>query len=115
MARCSNCYVVLYGDYGEDGTWDTFVRAGTLDDESKKTVRPDAHIFTSTKMDWVDLTGEEERGVPVLEGRYRMRDVWRKDAVERYDAMTKQRNETKQADEGVDWRIEKSKMLNTCS
>jgi hypothetical protein len=102
MARCPNCYVVLYGDYGEDGTWTTFVRAGTLDDESKKTVKPNVHIFTSTKMDWVDLTSEKERGIRIMEGSYRRSQVWRKDALERYDVLIQKINEAKQVDEGAD-------------
>jgi hypothetical protein len=89
MARCPNCYVVLYSDYGGDATWTTFVRVGTLDDESKKTVRPDAHIFTSTKLDWVDLTSEMERGVPILAGKYQRSEVWRKGANERFDLLKK--------------------------
>jgi hypothetical protein len=102
MARCPNCYVVLYGDYGEDGTWTTFVRVGTLDDESKKSVKPTAHIFTSTKMDWVDLTSEKEKSVPVYEGSYRRINVWRKEALDRYDALLQKINEAKQAEGGPD-------------
>ena len=74
------------------------MRAGTLDDESKKTVKPDVHIFTSTKMDWVDLTSEKERGVPVMEESYRWSQVWRRDAIERLQKM----KEAKQADAGTD-------------
>lgn len=87
MARCPNCYVVLYSDYGGDGTWTTFVRAGTLDDESKSKVKPDVHIYTSTKMDWVDLSSEKERGIPIMEKSYRRKQLWRKEANERFDAL----------------------------
>jgi len=102
VARCPNCYVVLYGDYGGDGTWTTFVRAGTLDDQSKKTVKPDIHVFTSTKMDWVDLTSEKERGVPVIEeGDYQRSQVWRKDALEKFYLLKHKMDGAKKAeDEG---------------
>ena len=100
MARCPFCYVVLYSDYGGDGTWTTFVRVGTLDDESKKTVKPDAHIFTSTKLDWVDLTSEKERGVPIMEQRYRRSQVWRKDANERFDVLKQKMDAAKKAGDG---------------
>jgi hypothetical protein len=106
MARCPNCFVVLYSDYGEDGTWDTFVRAGTLDAESKKSIKPDVHIFTSTKLDWVDLTSEKERGIPILEGSYRRAQVWRKDALERYNVL--KQNKAKKAEGGADWRIKRT-------
>lgn len=86
VARCPNCQIALYSDYGGDGTWMAFVSTGTLDDESK-TVKPDAHIFTTTKMDWLDLTSEKERGVPVMEGYYQRSQVWRKDALERFDLL----------------------------
>ena len=78
------------------------MRAGTLDDESKKTVKPNVHIFTSTKMDWVDLTSEKERGIPIMEGSYRWSHVWRKDALQRYDVLLQKINEAKQVDEGAD-------------
>jgi hypothetical protein len=88
MARCPECRIVLYSDYGGDGTLTTFVRAGTLDDEGKKTVKPEIHIYTETKLDWIDLTAEKERGVPVLlDGNYRPSEVWRKDALERFDVL----------------------------
>jgi hypothetical protein len=102
IARCPNCYVVLYSDYGGDGTWTTYVRVGTLDDESKKTVKPDIHIFTSTKMDWIDLTSEKERGVPIMEEFYKWSQVWRKDALGRLDVLKQKMNEAKRAEEGAD-------------
>lgn len=86
------------------------MRAGTLDDESKKTVKPDIHIFTSTKMDWVDLTSEKERGVPVMKESYRWRKVWRKDAIERYDVLKQKIDKAKKAEEGADKGNEESKI-----
>lgn len=78
------------------------MRVGTLDDESKKTVKPDVHIFTSTKMDWVDLTSEKERGVPVMKESYKWRQVWRKDALERYDVLKRKIDAANEAEEGAD-------------
>ncbi|RAO74118.1 uncharacterized protein BHQ10_010130 [Talaromyces amestolkiae] len=86
-ARCPKCYVVIACDYGDDFTWTTFVKVGTLDDESRKKVRPDVHIHTSSKMDWVDLSSEKERGIPVLEAGYKAVQVWRKDALERFELL----------------------------
>ncbi|KAF2867120.1 Mss4-like protein [Massariosphaeria phaeospora] len=95
-ARCPDCYVVLYSDYGGDGTWKVFVRVGTLDD---KTIRPDVHIFTSTKLDWLDLTSEKEKGVPVFEGFYQRSRVWRKFALERFDVLKQKMDEVPKGEE----------------
>ena len=75
----------------------TFVKAGTLDDESKKSVRPTGHIFTSTKLDWIDLTGERERGVPVVQERYKRREVWSDEANARYDVLLRKEAAAKKA------------------
>ena len=76
------------------------MKAGTLDDEGKKRVKPDVQIYTSTKMDWVDLSGEKERGVPVLEEYYRRDKVWRKDALERMEVLERKIGEAKKAEQG---------------
>ncbi|KAF2126882.1 hypothetical protein P153DRAFT_368910 [Dothidotthia symphoricarpi CBS 119687] len=99
MARCPNCFVLLFSGYGGDGMWSTFVKVGTLDDESRERVRPDVHIFTSTKLSWVDLTSEKERGVPVMEEYYERSKVWRKDALERSEVLKQKREGAKKAEE----------------
>ena len=98
IARCPKCYVVLYSDYGGDGTWTTFVRAGTLDDESRKKVKPEAHIYTATKMDWVDLTSEKNNGIPVLEEGYKSKAVWREDAKERWKVLKQKMDAAKETE-----------------
>ena len=50
---------------------------------SRQRVKPDVHIFTSTRVDWVDLSKEVERGVPVCEEYYVKEDVWSKESLER--------------------------------
>jgi hypothetical protein len=60
-----------------------FVKAGTLDDASRQQVKPDVHIFTDTKLDWVDLDAEKKRGVAVCEGFYKHEDVWSEESLER--------------------------------
>jgi DNA phosphorothioation-dependent restriction protein DptG len=86
------------------------VRAGTLDDEIKKTVKPDVHIFTSAKMDWVHLTSEKERVVPVMEEYYHRTQVWRKDALERFDVLEQKIDAADKAEEGADKGKEESKI-----
>lgn len=50
-------------------------------------------------MDWVDLSSEKERGVPIMEGNCRIVEVWRKDALERYNAMKEKNEGSKEAEE----------------
>ncbi|KAF2830059.1 hypothetical protein CC86DRAFT_269563, partial [Ophiobolus disseminans] len=66
------------------------VKVGTLDDEGKKRVRPDVHIYTSTKMEWVELGGERARGARVFEEYYDKREVWSRESLERWDVLLKQ-------------------------
>lgn len=87
------------------------MRAGTLDDKSKKRVKPDIHIFTSTKMDWVDLTSEKERGVPIIEeGDYQRSQVWRKDALERFDVLKQKMTGAKEVGDEADKGKEENKI-----
>ncbi|KAF2014002.1 hypothetical protein BU24DRAFT_425007 [Aaosphaeria arxii CBS 175.79] len=98
MARCPNCYVVVYSDYSGSGKWRLFVRVGTLDNESKQVVKPDVHIFTSTKLDWVDLTGEKERGIQVCENYYERDQVWRKESLDRFEILKRKMDAAKQGE-----------------
>src|SRR5947209_7525031 len=50
--RCPVCYVALWSHYG-GRKYAAFVRAGTLDKPNP--IRPDAHIFTRSKLPWVSL------------------------------------------------------------
>ena len=97
MARCPACSTALFRDYDGDGTIMTYVKAGTLDDESRSSIRPTGHIFTSTKVKWVDLTGERERGVPVVRERYERRGVWSEEANARYDVLLRKEAAAKKA------------------
>jgi hypothetical protein len=96
MFCCPVCSVCVCSDFGGNGEWTTFVRVGTMNDEGKERVKPDCHIFTSTKLDWVDLTKERERGLPILEGRYVRANIWPKESNERFDALMKKMNAAKQ-------------------
>lgn len=87
FARCPTCFTVIYSHYDGDGTTVKFVRVGTLDDKSKNRVRPTAHIFTSTKVPWIDLEKERERGIPIFGERYKRIEVWTREANERFDAL----------------------------
>ena len=52
--RCPDCQTALWSDYGRRG-WVYFVRVGTLD--APHAIFPDAHIFTRSKVPWINLSG----------------------------------------------------------
>lgn len=88
VGRCPVCSDGLFKYYG-DNRHVTFVKAGTLDDESFTRVMEGnkVHIFTGTKPEWVDLTAEREKGVGVYENYYDREEVWSADALERRKKM----------------------------
>jgi hypothetical protein len=88
VAYCPNpnCNVDLYAYYGANKAT-VYVKTGVLDDQSKMRVKPDVHIFTDTKVEWVDLKSEIEKGVPVCEEFYDPADVWSKGSLERLEKL----------------------------
>jgi hypothetical protein len=54
ISRCPRCRIALWSNYGGAGDAIRFVRAGTLD-EAFRMIKPDIHIYTSTKQPWVIL------------------------------------------------------------
>lgn len=67
--RCPVCFTALWSDYRRRG-WLAFVRVGTLDDPGA--LAPDAHIFTRSKLPWVNLEG----GAPAFDIFYDMAALW---------------------------------------
>ena len=78
--RCSTCQTALWSDYGHRPAI-RFLRVGTLDDPARWP--PQAHIFTSSKLPWVDLTGE----APVFEEYYDIQALWPAASLERRRAI----------------------------
>lgn len=60
IARCPVCRVAVWSNYFMGGLRDRvrFVRVGTLDEPGL--VPPDVHIFTTTKLPWVQLPPEHK-------------------------------------------------------
>jgi hypothetical protein len=58
IARCPKCSIAVWSSYYMGGIRDSirFVRVGTLDEPER--LPPDVHIFTTTKLPWVDLSNE---------------------------------------------------------
>ncbi len=77
--RCPTCQTALWSDYGRRRTL-IFLRVATLD--KPHAISPDVHIFTRSKVPWVDLSGPLAKGSatgkPALAVRvyYDMKKVW---------------------------------------
>jgi hypothetical protein len=77
--RCPTCQVALFSQYTYPEV--RFVRAGTLDDP--RDIRPDVHIFTRSKVEWVELP----EAVPAFEVYYDTGSLWPKASLERLEAL----------------------------
>jgi hypothetical protein len=83
--RCPSCQVAVFSEYG----WPEvrFVRGGTLDEPSS--VRPDAHIYTRSKVPWLTLPDD----TPAYDSFYDSRQLWPAASLERVDAIRARRAE----------------------
>ncbi len=77
--RCRTCQVALWSIYGGRHPI-RFVRVGTLDDPTA--LRPDAHIFTRSKLPWVILPPD----VPSFDIYYEAAKQWPADSLARRKA-----------------------------
>lgn len=81
LVKCPECLVTLWSHYAGMGEQMSFVRVGTLDNPSA--LPPDVHIFTSTMQPWITL----DDSTPVMAEYYKKADVWRPDAIERFETL----------------------------
>ena len=77
--RCPTCQVAVFSEYGRPEV--RFVRGGTLDQPSA--VAPDVHIFTRSKMPWIELP----ETVPAFEVYYDSKALWPAASLERLEAV----------------------------
>jgi hypothetical protein len=77
IARCPNCRIALWSNYGGAGDVLRFIRVGTLDDPDA--FPPDIHIFTASKQPWVVLPP----GTPAVAEYYKSSELWPKESLER--------------------------------
>ena len=77
--RCPTCQIALYSRYTSLPIH--FVRAGTLDDPAS--VAPDAHIYTRSKLPWVELP----EAVPAFDVYYDTKERWPAASLERLEAL----------------------------
>jgi len=73
--RCTACGTTLWSDYGRRPF--RFVRATTLDDRAA--LKPDAHIFTRSRLPWVRLPDDQ----PAFEVFYDLETQWSPEAQAR--------------------------------
>jgi hypothetical protein len=78
--RCPACQTALWSDYGGRPAL-RFVRVGTLDDAA--TLSPDVHIFTRSKLPWVELP----ENVPAFPVYYDTQSLWPAASLERRRAI----------------------------
>jgi hypothetical protein len=75
---CGTCGTYVWSRYhGAPGDF-LFVRAGTLD--NPEAVRPDVHIFTRSKLPWVNLP----QGTPAFREFYKLDELWPPQSMERF-------------------------------
>lgn len=74
---CDKCGTCVWSRYHIAPGEALFVRAGTLD--KPEAVRPDVHIFTRSKLPWLDLP----EGVLAFESIYNIEEVWSAESRER--------------------------------
>lgn len=74
---CDNCGTTLWSRYDIAPGDCLFVRAGTLG--NPQTVTPDVHIFTRSKLPWLDLP----EGVRMFPSIYKIDEVWSAESRER--------------------------------
>jgi len=67
---CGDCGTYVWSRYHGAPGDALFVRAGTLD--RPEAVKPDVHIFTRSKLPWLDLPAD----VPAYKSFYKIDEVW---------------------------------------
>ena len=80
--RCPDCGTTLWSKYHAAPGDTVLLRAGTLD--RSETIRPDVHIFTRSKLPWVELPP----GARVFEAFYRIDEVWSPESLARWRQLT---------------------------
>lgn len=81
ITRCAQCGTAVFSSYLSRQGKLRYIRAGTLDDPNA--CPPDVHIFTSSKLPWIDIAGD----TPVYPDFYTFSDVLPPAAMARWTAL----------------------------
>jgi hypothetical protein len=79
---CGKCSTHLWSKYHAAPGDTVLLRAGTLDDPT--TVKPDVHIFTRSKLPWLELPA----GTRSFEAFYKINEVWSPESLGRWRQLT---------------------------
>ena len=77
IARCPECRLALWSNYGGAGPFIRFVRVGTLD--TPGALQPDIHIYTTSRLPWVTLPP----GAPAVPEYYEIERYWSPESLAR--------------------------------
>ncbi|MEO8960228.1 MAG: GFA family protein [Rudaea sp.] len=83
ISRCPTCRVAVWSNYAGAGEAIRFVRVGTLDEAFR--IKPDIHIFTSTKQPWLILPLD----TPAVPEYYDSKKYWSAESLARRAAVAK--------------------------
>jgi hypothetical protein len=81
IARCPECHIALWSNYGGTGDVARFVRVGTLDEPDL--LPPDIHIFTASKQPWFVIPS----GAAAVPEYYEREAYWPAESLARRAAM----------------------------
>lgn len=87
IVRCKVCKAAVWSHYSAAKEKIKFIRVGTLDHPDM--FAPDIHIFTSTKLPWLQLPED----TPQVEEYYRRSLYWPEDSVIRYKKAIQNNNQ----------------------
>jgi len=85
ISRCPTCRIALWSTYAGAGDAIRFVRVGSLDEAFR--LKPDIHIYTSTKLPWVILPAD----TPAVPEYYDRSKHWPTASLERRAALLPQK------------------------
>lgn len=80
IARCSDCRIAVWSNYGGAGPIIRFVRVGTLD--TPDVLQPQIHIYTTSKQPWVVLP----QGMRAFPEFYEIERQWSPESLTRREA-----------------------------
>jgi hypothetical protein len=81
ISRCPQCKIALWSNYAGAGPLFRFVRVGTLDEA--RSIKPDIHIFTSTRQPWLILPSD----APAMPEYYDRERYWPAESIARRAAV----------------------------
>lgn len=86
ISRCAHCHIALWSNYAGAGDAIRFVRVGTLDQAYR--IKPDIHIYTSTKQPWIVLNAD----IPAVPEYYARSEYWPEQSLARRAALVAQKS-----------------------